>query len=99
MSERKQTPDVLADILDGPVPIPDMSTPLPIGRITDLPPRRPAAPSTQAKSEAGSMAAKAVANTDDLGIRDRLVPGRPRLAAAVRQRAGAARLDVWAADS
>ena len=60
MSERKQTPDVLADILDGPVPTPDTGTSLPIGRITDLPPRRPAAPSTKAKSEAGSMAAKTV---------------------------------------
>ena len=60
MSERKQTPDVLADILGGPVPAPDSGTPLPIGRITDLPPRRPAAPTSRAKSEAESAAARAV---------------------------------------
>ncbi len=42
MAERKETPDVLADILSGDVPAPDLGTPLPIGRITDLPPRRPA---------------------------------------------------------
>ena len=54
MSERKQTPDVLADILDGPVPTPDTGTPLPIGRITDLPPRRPAPRTGRPKSEAGA---------------------------------------------
>jgi hypothetical protein len=43
MSERKQTPDVLADILGGPVPASDPVNPLPVGRITDLPPRHPAA--------------------------------------------------------
>ena len=46
MSERKQTPDVLADILGNSVPAPAPSTPLLTGRITDLPPRRPAAPRT-----------------------------------------------------
>jgi len=52
MSERKQTPDVLADILGGSVPTPDSGTPLSIGRLTDLPPRRPAARPHQAKSDA-----------------------------------------------
>jgi hypothetical protein len=42
MAERKETPDVLADILGADVPAPDLGTPLPIGRITELPPRRPA---------------------------------------------------------
>ncbi len=60
MSERKQTPDVLADILGNSVPAPDPGTSLPIGRITAPPPRRPAAPTNRAKPEAGSTAAKAV---------------------------------------
>jgi hypothetical protein len=51
MSERKQTPDVLADILGGPIPTPEPAAPLPVGRITDLPARRPAARASQAKSD------------------------------------------------
>ena len=88
MSERKQTPDVLADILGAP---------LPIGRITDLPERPPAA--DRQSGQIRHNACGREINASDMGIRDRLVPGRPRLAAAVCQRAGAARLDVWATDS
>lgn len=50
MAERKQTPDVLAEILGGEVPMPDLGTPLPVGRITDLPPR-PAKRAGTAKAE------------------------------------------------
>ena len=42
MSERKQTPDVLADILGGPPPTPEPAAPLPVGRNIDLPAPRPA---------------------------------------------------------
>ncbi len=50
MSERKQTPDVLADILGSPIPTPEPAAPLPVGRITDLPPRRPAARASRAST-------------------------------------------------
>ena len=87
MSERKQTPDVLADILDGPVPMSDMGTPLPIGRITDLPPRRPAAPTRKPKPEPGITVAipspapatweyETVSFQDAHGWRPRFVNGR-----------------------
>ena len=46
MAEHRKTPDVLADILSGDVPTPDLGTPLSIGHITDLPPWRPAPRST-----------------------------------------------------
>jgi hypothetical protein len=41
MAERKQTPDVLAEILGGEAPIPEPSAPLPIGRTTELASPRP----------------------------------------------------------
>lgn len=53
MSERKQTPDVLADILGGPVPAPDPVSPLPAGLSTDLPARRPA-PRPASRASTGS---------------------------------------------
>jgi hypothetical protein len=56
MSERKQTPDVLADILSGPAPAPDLGASLPVGRITDLPQRRPAARAPRAKPGAADSA-------------------------------------------
>jgi hypothetical protein len=40
MAERKQTPDVLAEILGGEVAVPEPGAPLPVGKITDLPRRR-----------------------------------------------------------
>jgi hypothetical protein len=62
MAERKETPDVLADVLGADVPVPDLGTTLPIGRITDLPPRRaaPRGPAPRAgkpKPETGEAAA------------------------------------------
>jgi hypothetical protein len=87
MSERKQTPDVLADILDGPVPMPDMGTPPPIGRITELPPRRAAPRTGKPKSEAEDTVGRSapspiaweyetVSLQDAHGWRPRFVNGR-----------------------
>ena len=76
MSERKQTPDVLADILGAP---------LPIGRITDLPERPPAAHASQAKSDTTRAVEKSTPATweyetvsfqDAHGWRPRFVNGR-----------------------
>jgi hypothetical protein len=76
MSERKQTPDVLADILGAP---------LPIGRITDLPERPPAARASQAKSDTTRAVEKSTPATweyetvsfqDAHGWRPRFVNGR-----------------------
>jgi len=60
MAERKETPDVLADILGGDVPAPDLGTPLPIGRITDMPPRRPAPRTAGTKPPARDAVAQPV---------------------------------------
>jgi len=57
MSERKQTPDVLADILSGPATTSDPVSPLPVGRSTDLPPRRPVPRPARPKPEAGKALA------------------------------------------
>ncbi len=43
MTERKQTPDVLAEILGSELSAPEPGAPLPVGRIADLPRGRPAA--------------------------------------------------------
>ena len=76
MSERKQTPDVLADILGAP---------LPIGRITDLPERPTAARASQAKSDTTRAVEKSTPATweyetvsfqDAHGWRPRFVNGR-----------------------
>jgi hypothetical protein len=86
MSERKQTPDVLADILGGPVPAPDPIAPLPAGRINELPPRRPAARASQAKPDAAAGAKPAptpeiweyetISFQDAHGWRPRFINGR-----------------------
>ena len=87
MSERKQTPDVLADILGGPVPAPDPITPLPVGRNHRPPPRRPAARASQAKPDAAVAAVKpapapatweyeTVSFQDAHGWRPRFINGR-----------------------
>ena len=55
MAERKQTPDVLAEILGGEVPLPDPGTPLRVGRITELSPR-PVKRGGTAKGEAARPA-------------------------------------------
>jgi hypothetical protein len=57
MAEHRKTPDVLADILSGDVPIPAPGTSLPIGSVADLPPRRPAPRTNKPKPEPGSPAA------------------------------------------
>jgi hypothetical protein len=87
MAEHRKTPDVLADILSGDVPAPDLGTPLPIGRITDLPPRRPAPRTNKPKPEPGITAAiptpapttweyETVSFQDAHGWRPRFVNGR-----------------------
>lgn len=87
MSERKQTPDVLADILGGSVPAPDLGAPPPASRSTDLPARRPAARASQAKPDAAVAAVKpasapptweyeTVSFQDAHGWRPRFVNGR-----------------------
>lgn len=57
MADRKETPDVLADILGADVPVPDLGAPLPAGRLTDLPPRRPVPRAAQPKRQANEEAA------------------------------------------
>ena len=87
MSERKQTPDVLADILGGPVPASDLGASLPAGRVADLPPRRPDARAVRVKSEAAGAGAPAapsptawtyetVSFQDAHGWRPRFINGR-----------------------
>lgn len=87
MAEHKKTPDVLADILSGDVPTPDLGSPLPIGRITELPPRRPAPRTSKPKPEPGITAAlpapapaiweyETVSFQDAHGWRPRFVNGR-----------------------
>jgi hypothetical protein len=87
MAERKETPDVLADILGGDVPAPDRGTPLPIGRITEPPPRRPAPRTGRPKPEAGDTVGRpapapitweyeTVSFQDAHGWRPRFVNGR-----------------------
>jgi hypothetical protein len=88
MAERKQTPDVLADILGGEVAMPEPGAPLPAGRITELP-ARPAAPprnrpqrdTPQAQPVAASAPAptweyEIVSLQDAHGWRPRFVNGR-----------------------